>query len=175
MLVKLTRIRKNKFPINEFKITKMLLDALYVEYESDFTISQDSAPIYCGDKEISFPEHYAYINDFTKDQLIFRPLKNERHANILIEMFEESDMNVDFNRIEVNEYLNEKNKRRYKGSMIGINDKSISGTEISGCYSIPILKTSIIAKMVLSKKEYKEFRDLIIKYIIEQKEITSNA
>ena len=73
MLIKLTRIRKPKFSKHEFQITKMLLDSLYVEYESDFSITIDSAPIYCGEKEFSFPEHYSYINDFNKDKLIFSP------------------------------------------------------------------------------------------------------
>lgn len=174
MLIKLTRIRKPKFSKNEFQITKMLLDALYVEYESDFSITIDSAPIYCGEKELNFPEHYSYINDFSKDRLIFRPLKNERHANILIEMFEESEINVNFDRIEINEYLNDNNKKRFKGYMIYKNDE-VPNTNIKGSPSIAILKSTIIAKVLLSKKEYNKFKELLTAYLIEQKESNSNA
>ena len=174
MLIKLTRIRKPKFSKYEFQITKMLLDALYVEYESDFSITIDSAPIYCGEKELSFSEHYSYINDFSKDKLIFRPLKNERHANILIEMFEESDMSINFDRIEINEYLNDNNKRRFKGYMIHKNDQ-IPNTNVKGSPSIAILKSTIIAKILLSKKEYSDFKELLTNYLIEQKESNSYA
>ena len=174
MLVKLTRIRKPKFSKNEFLITKMLLDALYVEYESDFSITIDSAPIYCGEKELNFPEHYSYINDFSKDRLIFRPLKNERHANILIEMFEESEMNLNFDRIEINEYLNDNNKKRFKGYMIHKNE-AIPNTNVKGSPSIAILKSTIIAKVLLSKKEYSKYKELLTSYLIEQKESNLNA
>lgn len=171
MLIKLTRIRKPKFSKYEFLMTKMLLDALYVEYESDFSITIDSAPIYCGEKEFSFPEHYSYINDFSKDRLIFRPLKNERHSNILIEMFEESDMSINFDKIEINEYLNNNNKRRFKGYMIYKNDP-IPNTDIKGSPSIAILKCTIIAKILLSKNEYIKFKELLSNYLNEQKEST---
>ena len=174
MLIKLTRIRKQKFSKYEFLITKMLLDSLYVEYESDFSITIDSAPIYCGEKEFSFPEHYSYINDFSKDRLIFRPLKNERHANILIEMFEESEMSLNFDRIEINEYLNDNNKKRFKGHMIYKNDQ-IPNTNVKGSPSIAILKSTIIAKVLLSKQEYTKFKELLTGYLMEQKELNSNA
>ena len=174
MLIKLTRIRKPKFSKYEFQITKMLLDSLYVEYESDFSITIDSAPIYCGEKEFSFPEHYSYINDFSKDKLIFRPLKNERHANILIEMFEESEINLNFDRIEINEYLNDNNKKRFKGCMIYKNDP-IPNTNVKGSPSIAILKSTIIAKILLSKKQYSDFKELLTNYLMEQKESNSYA
>ena len=174
MLIKLTRIKKPKFSKNEFLMTKMLLDSLYVEYEPDFSITIDSAPIYCGEKEFNFPEHYSYINDFSKDRLIFRPLKNERHANILIEMFEESEMSLNFDRIEINEYLNDNNKRRFKGYMIYKNEQ-IPNTNVKGSPSIAILKSTIIAKALLSKKEYIKFKELLTNYLMEQKESNSNA
>lgn len=174
MLVKLTRIRKPKFSKNEFLMTKMLLDALYVEYESDFSISINSAPVYCGEKEFSFPEHYSYINDFSKDRLIFRPFKNERHSNILIEMFEESDMSINFDRIEINEYLNHNNKRRFKGYVIYKNNE-LPNTNVKGSPSIAILKCTIIAKLLLNKKDYITFKDLLSNYLIEQKETSLYA
>ena len=168
-LIKLTRIRKqNKFPKEEFQITKKLLDTLDIEYETDLTISKDCAPIFCGDRELTFPEYYSYIDTIPKEKLIFRPLKNERHSNILIEMFEESELMIPFDRIEIREFENENGKKRFSGYAVKGSQK-IKKSSVKSSPSIPILKCTIIAKLMYDKKDYLEYRDMLALLLYSQK------
>lgn len=167
-LIRITRIKKpNAYSKEEFSLTKKLLDALDVEYESDLTISKNCLPILCGDRELTFPEHYVYMDSIQKDKLIFRPLKNERHANIIIDMFEESSK-IDFDRIEIREFLNDNDKKRYSGYAIKGSEK-VKKSTVKSSPSIPILKCTIIAKLIFDKKQYLEFRDMLAMFLYTQK------
>ena len=170
MLIKITRRKKqNKVSKSEFEITKLFLDYFESEYESDYSVTIDNSIIWCGDKVIAFPEHYSYINsDIPKDMALFRPLKNERHSNILIDMFEDLAMNVPMNSIEINEFINDNGKKRYNGHMT-VYHKVVKESVIRSSPSIPILKTSIIAKVLFSKEDYSLYKTLLKQYLSEQK------
>ena len=173
-LIKVTRIKNTqKMTKTEFIITKAILDALDAEYDSDHSILLESSYYYCGDKVIALPEHYTYVNDeLDKDLILFRPLRNERHSNILIDMFEELKMSVPMDRLEINEYLNKNDKVRYSGYII-VNGNKMPNSYVKGSPSIPILKTSIIAQVLFkegySNYSYEDFSNLITQYLNEQK------
>lgn len=170
MLIKITRKRKNnKITKNEFDITKMILDAFNCEYESDYSITIENAPLLYSDRVIAFPEHYSYINsDLNKDMILFRPLKNERHSNILIDMFEDYFMSEPMDSLEINEFLNDKNKKRYTGHII-VNGKLLKRSYIKSSPTIPVLKTSIIAKLLFNKDDYYKYKDKLNSFLYEQK------
>ena len=168
MLIKITRKKKNnRYPESEFNVTKYLLDGFGIDYESDLSISLNLIAIYCGDRNLYFPEHYSYVNNIISDNnIIFRPLKNERHSNILIDMFEELDSNA--YQLEITEFLNKNNKKRYKGYFI-CDGNIVKNSIIKSSPSIPILKTSIVAKMVLNDNEFNKYIELLKIYLAEQK------
>lgn len=171
MLIPITRIQKNKNKIskNEFNITKMLLDSLDVEFESDYSMTKDYSPLLCGDRILSYTEFYNNIDSIPKENVIFRPLKNERHSNILIEMFEESIENISMDKIEITEYLNKHGKKRYSGYIIS-HGHILKDSKITSAPSIPILKTSIVARTLLNKNDYEEYTKYLRKFLTDQKD-----
>lgn len=170
MLIKITRRRKpNKVSKAEFQITKLVLDYFDTEYEEDFSINVDESPLWCGEKLVAFPEHYSYINsEIPKDMVLFRPLKNERHSNILIDMFEDVAMNMPMDSLEINEFLNDNGKKRFTGYMI-VGRKKVKESVIKSSPSIPILKTSIIAKLLFSRDDYETYKTLLKDFLYEQR------
>lgn len=153
--IKLTRIpTKKKIDESEFNITKLLIDALGVDYESNYLISFDDAPIICGDKYLAFTEQYKYIDRIPKDLAIFRPIRNEKHANIIIDMFDELEL-IDADNIEVTEFI-KGNKKKFSGYLKNGNEM-IEESFVKSAPSIPILKISIIAKILFDDDEYNSY------------------
>ena len=164
-LIKLTRISPRNFKINkyEFNITKLLINALGIEYEPNYLISFDDSLIVCGDRYIAFTEQYKYLNNIPKDLTIFRPIKNEKHANIIIDMFDELNI-IDSDNMEVTEFI-KGNKKKYSGYLRKGNTK-IEESFVKSAPSIPILKVSIIANILFDEDEYNEYRENLSKYLI---------
>lgn len=163
-LIKLTRIHTKPFEINqyEFNITKLLIDTLGIEYESDYLISFDNVPIVCGDKYLAYTEQYNYLRKIPKELAIFRPIKNEKHANIVIDMFDELNI-IDSDSMEVKEFI-KGNKKKFSGYLKSGN-KIIEESFVKSAPTIPILKVSIIANVLFDDDEYHEFRSNLSSYL----------
>lgn len=161
-LVRISKRKKsNRIPKSEFRLTSQLLYVFDTEIDDDYSILKDYVPLTCGDKELAYSEHYPSLStEIPKNKVIFRPIKNERHSNILIEMFEELNESL-VERLEVEEYLNKNGKKRYSGYFVCKNnnrkDSKLYDTEVKGLPSISALKTAIVAKAMLSDDEYDEF------------------
>jgi len=147
---------------NEFDITNKLLNYLGVEFESDSTITLEYVQITCGNHILSFPEKYNTLETMGREHHLFRPLKSEKHANMLIDMFEESyPSNID--ALEISEkpatskkQLYELGPILYSGFLISKSMK-IGASEILDIPSIPALKCAIVAKMLLPDYEHEIF------------------
>lgn len=155
------RKKNNRISKSEFELTSQLLDAFEAEIDDEYKIIVDYVPLCCADKELAFSEHYSNLNtEIPKDKMLFRPLRNERHSNILIEMFEQLNENI-IERLEIEEYLNKNNKKRYSGYFIGKNiygkDERIEKSYVKNIPSVPCLKAAIVAKCMLEDNEYEEF------------------
>lgn len=161
---KLTRIPSKQFKINEYEynITKLLINSLGIEYEPNYLLSFEDAPIICGDRYVAFTEHYKFINRIPKNLAIFRPIKNEKHANIIIDMFDELNI-IDADNIEVTEFM-KGNKKKFSG-YLKCGNKKIEESFVKSAPSIPILKISIIAKILFDEYEYKEYKENLMKYL----------
>lgn len=145
----------------EFKITKMLLDALCIDCESDYTITYNSCPLWSGSKLIGYTERYSSIPDVPKELSLFRPLRFEKHANILIDMFTDSE-EIPVDALEIQEYI-ENDRKFYKGYFVYKGTPIENGT-IEKARTPSVLKTSVVAKLLLDDMEYLEFTELLKKY-----------
>ena len=157
--------KQNLLGINryEFDITNTLIGLFDIDYESDFSLSYENSPIYIGGKLLGYCQDFDDINKIPiKEISVFRPLRNDRHADILIKMFEDLDI-IDIDSLEIKEYDTDKGKR-YSGSFKK-NNSIIDGTLIKSSPSIPILKISIVANMLLDENEYKIYYNNLLKYL----------
>lgn len=161
---------KNKIDKNEFNISKMLLDYFEADYGDDFEITYNYSPIYCGEKILAYTEHFSDINSdlIPKDKSIFRPLINERHANILIEMFEELGLN-DLYCINIEEFINKNGKKKYRGYFVDSKDNIIKSTYIKSSSTIPILKTSMVAKAIFNDNDFYLYRSYLKDFLYHEK------
>lgn len=161
---KLTRITPKQFKVNEFEfnITKLLIDALGIEYESGYLLSFDDAPIICGDRYIAYTEQYKFLDRIPRDLAIFRPIRNEKHANIIIDMFDELNL-IDSDNMEVTEFM-KGNKKKYSG-YLKCGNKMIEESFVKSAPSIPILKVSIIANILFDDDEYQEYKDNLVNFL----------
>ena len=163
-LIKLTRIHSKPFEVREyeFNITKLLINALGIEYDSNYLISFNDMPILCGDRYLAFTEQYKYLRKIPKDLSIFRPIKNEKHANIVIDMFDELNI-IDSDSVEIVEFM-KNNKKKYSGYLKHGN-KIIDESIVKSAPSVPILKISIIANVLFDDDEYTKYRDNLSNYL----------
>ena len=99
--------RSPRFKISEyeFNITKLILDAFDIDIESDFQLTYNYNPIMISGQPVYYTDQYAALPGISKDLNIFRPLKNDKHANILIDMFEELDI-IEIDNLTILEYEN---------------------------------------------------------------------
>lgn len=160
MYIHVTRIipKKNKISEIEFNMTKQFIQLLEMYCDNDYTIHNDNelcdAPLSCKTKLLGFCERYESLSNIPKDMVIFRPFKNEKHANIIIELFE--DLNyIEFDSLEINDY--EKDGRlKYSGWLVK-DGKIIDGSYIKTAPSLPILKMSILASLLMEPDEHKQY------------------
>ena len=172
--MKLIQIHRKKHKIkidkSEFKLTQLLLKYLDIEYDDEFAITLNYAPIYCGEKTLAYTEHYSDINsEIPKDKVIFRPLISERHANILIEMFEDLGLN-DLYCIKIEEFINKNDKKKYRGYFLDKYNNIIDSTYIKSSPTIPILKSSIVAKSLFSKDDFLLYKEYLKDFLYNEQE-----
>ncbi len=152
------------FKVNkyEFNITTMLIQNLDIEYESDYTISYDNTTIECCDRFLGYSENYYALQDIPPEIAIFRPIKNEKHANIIIDMLEYSGF-IDFTYLEVRESIIN-NKKKFSGWLTK-NHEIIDGTYVKSAPSVPILKTSIAAKILFDDIDMSKYMENLINFL----------
>ena len=154
--IKLTRIQKhNKINKYEFNITSLFIYSFDIEYEKDYTLTRMYLPLKCGEKFLAYSESYDSLKNIPKHLMIFRPLKNEKHANMIIDMFDDLNI-IESNNLEIKEFLGKKGKKKYSGYLRNGNT-IIEESIIKSAPSIPILKISIIAKLLFDDTEYEQF------------------
>ena len=151
-----------RISVPEFNITKLFLDAFEVDCESDYTLMYKYIPLSCGDRLLGYSEFYNQLSNIPSTQMVFRPLKNEKHTNIIIDMFDDLNI-IEFNNMEIKEYI-KNGKKKYSGCLKNGNDV-IDETFIKMAPTIPILKLSIIASVLFDIYDYDSFYENLMEFI----------
>ena len=166
MYIKMTRIRRRKSKISEaeFELTSQFLHMLDLDVDSDFTIYSDLYldPLMCGSKYLGFAERFSSISKIPKELAIFRPFRNEKHANIIIELFEEFNY-IDFDTLEINDYEKD-GKIKYSGWLTK-DGQVVEGSYIKTSPSAAILKMSIIAALMMDADEHKQYMENLMTFL----------
>ena len=167
-LIKITRIpqQKNKISESEFNITTLFIENFDIDYESDFSLSYGLLPLSCGDRLLGYCELYQNLPSIPHDLMVFRPLKNEKHSNLIIDMFEELNI-IESDNMEIREFT-KNGKKRYSGCL-KLGNQIIEESYIKSAPSIPILKVSIIAQLLLDDDDYNIFRQNLKSYLSRDK------
>lgn len=147
----------------EFNISKLFLDYFEIDVESDYSLSYNYKQLYFKGKPMAYAERYIDIPYIPKTMSIFRPLKNELHSNLIIELFEESECNRTYPYMEIKEFIKDGHKK-FSGFLKVKND-IIRRSIVKSAPSIPILKTSIIANTIFNYDDLSEYRYNIKEYI----------
>ena len=96
----------NNISIYEFNITSKLLELLEIDYDdTDFALSANFVDIYSQTKKLGYCESYEMLNAIPNEFSVFRPLVSDRHANMLIYMFDilnDNELLFDIDTIEYN-------------------------------------------------------------------------
>ena len=154
-------IKNTVISLYEFKITNKFLELLEIEYEHDYTLTCNLVDIYCQNRQLAYSKYYNSLPKISTSHTIFRPLISDKHANILITMFDIlNDSELIYDIVEVN--IN--GKKKYKGivkSEDSITD--IPCTVIAP--TIPICKVSIVAALLMDDNDYKYFRKMLKEYL----------
>lgn len=163
MPIKITRsIPCIKVNPNEFNITNLFIDCLELECGDDFIIYDGLRPLICGEKYLCYTDTYWALKYIPLEDAIFRPLKYEKHANIIIDMFDRLDI-IDMDSLEVEEKIIN-GKKKYCGYMKK-NGKIVNGSYVKHAPTIPILKCSVIAKMLFDDCDYDIFKSNLMGYL----------
>lgn len=157
----LRKIPAIKICYNEFIITNLFIQCLDLECFDNFIIHKDFIPISCGEKYVCYSDIYHMLKYIPQEYQTFRPLKHEKHANIIIDMFERLDI-IDMDSVEIME-VNIDGKKKYSGYMQR-NGKMIKNSYVKQAPTIPILKCSIVANMLFDKYDYAIFRENLSEY-----------
>ena len=168
MKIKLTRIPPKIFKVseNEFNITRMFLDAFDIDCENDYSLTYNYLSLTCGDKLLAYTERYNQLKNIPTNMMIFRPLKNEKHANTIIDMFDDLNL-IESDNIEIREF-SKNGKKKYSGYLKHGN-KIIEESIIKSSPTIPILKTSVIAKTLFDEETYDEYRHNLYGFLTNNK------
>lgn len=160
MTVLLHRIRDEKDRINiyEYNISKMFIYYLELDIEMNGLLTKYSAFIQCGDKLLSYHEKLKSVNNLFGDNSIsiFRPLKLEKHTNLIIDMFDELYA-IDFESLDIYESTNPNTGKRYYYGGLSRRGLSIEKSFVNSAPSIPILKSCVIVNMVFNDDDKAEF------------------
>lgn len=156
--------RKNRFKISEteFILTKLLLDNLYVDVESNYELSFNCITLSYNGTPLHFAETYNSLMNIPNSKVIFRPLKNDKHANILIDMFEQLDI-IKTNSLTILESVDQDEIRSYKGYFT-YNGKKIDKSYTYNAPTTAVLKSFMIAKLILDSYDYEIFLSNLIEF-----------
>lgn len=150
-----------KISPNEFIITNLFINNLDLECFDNFIIHKDFIPLMCGEKYLCYSDIYHMLKYIPQSEAIFRPLKHEKHANIIIDMFDALDL-IDMDGLEVEERIID-NKKKYCG-YIKKNGKIIKKSYVHHAPTIPIVKCSVIANVLFDKYDYDIFKSNLMEY-----------
>lgn len=155
--------RRFKFKVSEYEfiLTKLLLDNLYVDFEPDYELSFNCNPLSYNGSLLHFAERYLSLMNIPNDETIFRPLKSDKHANVLIDMFEQLEL-IETDGLTIMEYEENGNKL-YKGYFTN-NCKKIDKSYTYNAQSIPILKSFMVAKLLLDSDDYNIFINNLMQF-----------
>lgn len=155
--------RKNKYKISEteFTLTKLLLDNLYVDVESNYELSFNYVTLSYNTVPLHFAETYNSLMNMPSNKTVFRPLKNDKHANILIDMFEQLNI-IKTDSLTILESVDENDVKTYKGYFT-YNGKKVDKSYTYNAPTTPVLKCFMIAKLILDSYDY----DIFISNLIE--------
>lgn len=161
--------KKFKFKITEteFILTKLLLDNLYVDFEPEYKLSFNCNIVSYNGTPLHYSERYASLSNIPNDLTIFRPLKNDKHANVLIDMFEQSNIiettSLVIKETGINLSSMTRDEKTYEGYFTN-NGHTINKSFTYNAPTIPILKSFIIGKMILNKEDYNIFISNLMEY-----------
>ena len=153
---------RNKISKSEFIITNLFINYLELELDSDYTLSFMLLPLICNDKQLGYTENYMFIKNIPSSLALFRPIKNEKHANLIIDMFDDLNI-IDFDSLEIKEFM-KNDKKKYSG-YLKKNNIIVEGSEVPSAPSIPILKLSIVAQLLFDSDDYMTYYDNLIQYL----------
>lgn len=153
---------RNKITKSEFIITNLFINYLELELDSDYTLSFMLLPLICNDKQLGYTENYMFIRNIPSSLALFRPLKNEKHANLIIDMFDDLNI-IDFDSLEIKEFT-KNDKKKYSG-YLKKNNSIIEGSEVPSAPSVSILKLSIVAQLLFDSDDYMIYYNNLIKYL----------
>lgn len=155
--------KKNRFKISEteFILTKLLLDNLSVDVESNYELSFNYITLSYNGSPLHFAETYNSLMNIPNNKTIFRPLKNDKHANILIDMFEQLDI-IKTDSLTILEDIDQNEIKTYKGYFT-YNGKKIGKSYTYNAPTTTVLKSFMIAKLILDSYDY----DIFISNLIE--------
>ena len=157
MLINIKPRKKYKFKVSEseFIMTKLLLENLYVDFEDDYQLSFNYGLISYNNSLLHFPERYNSFANIPNNCTLFRPLKNDKHANILIDMFEQLNI-IDTDSLTILENINDKNIKTYQGYFT-YKGKKVDKSYTYNAPTIAVLKSFMIAKLILDTDDYDTF------------------
>lgn len=155
--------KKHRFKIskNEFILTKLLIDNLYIDFESNYELTSNCVTLSYNNVPLHFAESYIALVNIPNDKIIFRPLKNDKHANILIDMFEQLNIIKTDSLTILEDDYNE--SKTYKGYFT-YNGKKIDKSYTYNAPTIPVLKSFMIAKLILDFDDYNIFLNNLIEF-----------
>lgn len=152
-----TQYNKPKMNKSEFLLTHTLLDLMDIEFEDDYTLTHDYTVLTYNGKHISLPDNYTYMSMIPKDKILFRPFKSDKHANIIIDMFDDIfDKQLDSFEIIQNE------NKLYNGYFL-VDGKKLLDSEVENIKKISILKCMCVAKLLMDDEDFSDFIETLEK------------
>ena len=156
------RYRGFKVSELEFDITTTLIEAMDIEYEDNYTLEFQYWPISYGGYPIHYAENYEALVTLPRTYPIFRPFKTDKHANVLIDMFEGMEL-IEFDNLTTMEYIDKYGNKSFKGYFT-LRNKALKNTYTYGAPSPAILKCMMVGKLILGADEYREFMQKVSLY-----------
>lgn len=146
---------KPKLSQNEYIMTKLLIDNLYIDYELDYKLSFNYNLIIYNDTFLHFPERYSLLGNMPNSYTLFRPLKSDKHANILIDMFDQLDI-IKTDSLTILESNDDNGNKTYRGYFT-YKGKKVDKSYTYNAPTTAILKSFMVAKLILDSDDYDIF------------------
>lgn len=158
-LKKREKLKYAKITEPEFIMTSLLLSNLYVDVECDSTLTfypdDYGHQVTFKNDILAFSDTYTGLADISDDKVIFRPLKYDKYANIIISMFEELNI-IDTDMLNIINENPKSPKSTFKG-FFTYKGQTINRSFSYNAPNIPVLKCLIIAKLILDENDYNTY------------------
>lgn len=136
--------------IQEYNLTKLLLDIMEIDIEDDGTLYYEALPLKYKSKYLTFIEYKEFNKFNNKEMVPLRPFINQNHAQYLINMF--SDINECDTLFEYREMKD--NEKLLEGTMkLTYNDRE-EVIEFYGVRNVSVLLGAILLKMVANSNTF---------------------